>query len=69
VWIEGVQKQVFPAQADRRCHQRRDDCTLHQIARADAEHVAEQDMVEVQIRLYAGVKDDPKSEHSRKYDA
>ena len=69
--VEGVQQQVAPFQQDRADHAVTAIAIApsRQVLRADAQHVAEQDVVEMHVGLDLGVKHDAEPEHAGEHHA
>ncbi len=69
VRIEAIEQEITALGEDDKKRAARDDGRLDKIGGGDAEHIAEQDMVEVLIGLDLGEQHEPEAEHARKHDA
>jgi hypothetical protein len=67
--VEGMQQEVAAEHQDRAGGDRRDDGALADVRPRDAEHVAEQDVVEMHVGLDLGVEHDAEAEHAGEHDA
>ncbi|MCY1233767.1 hypothetical protein D9M72_463220 [compost metagenome] len=62
--IEGVQQEIAPFDGENTGGDQGDHAGLGDVAPADAEHVAEEDVVEVHVALDLGVEHQPEAEHA-----
>ena len=63
--VEGMQQEILPFDADHRRGEQRDRGSARDVGPGDAEHVAEQDMVEMHVGLDLDVEHEAKPEHAR----
>jgi hypothetical protein len=67
--VEAVEQQIAAAREHDQQRSACDDCHLDELTGGDAQHVADEDVVEVLFGLDLGEQHQPEAEHAREHDA
>ena len=66
LWIESEDQEVTPFRNDQSKRQNTDHTSLQDVCPCDAKHIAKENMIEMNLRLNLGIKNNAQTKHPRK---